>query len=83
MAAWVGDAPKTVQGAAYLLVIFHVLVFLLPIVVPLLHAVEDDDVTQHCRLKEQAGMCQPRGARSQGRDGGGGDGGGRETSPED
>lgn len=31
--------------AAYLLVVFHILVFLVPVVVPFLHAVEDYDVT--------------------------------------
>lgn len=40
---------------AYLLVIFHIFVFLLPIVVSFLHAVEDNDVTQHCRLNVAEG----------------------------
>lgn len=57
--------PAGGQEAAYLLVILHILVFLLPVVVSFLHAVEDYDVTQHCRLsaaqgeKERARMLQP------------------------
>lgn len=31
--------------AAYLLVVFHILIFLVPVVVSFLHAVEDYDVT--------------------------------------
>lgn len=44
-----------VQEAAYLLIVFHVFIFLLAIVVSLLHAVEDYDVTQHCRLNVAQG----------------------------
>ena len=44
-----------VQEAAYLLIVFHVLIFLLSIVVSLLHAVEDYDVTQHCGLNVAQG----------------------------
>lgn len=40
-------APRT---GAYLLVVFHILIFLVPVVVFLLHAVEDYDVTKHRRL---------------------------------
>lgn len=40
----------TLGAGAYLLVIFHILIFLVPVVVSLLHAIEDYDVTQHSRL---------------------------------
>lgn len=42
-------APVPGTGA-YLLVVFHILIFLVPVVVFLLHAVEDYDVTEHRRL---------------------------------
>lgn len=59
-----GLLPAGSAGGAYLLVIFHELVFLLPVVVSFLHAVEDYDVTQHGRLhlaqgREEPGCCQP------------------------
>lgn len=37
--------PSRVQEVAYLLIILHILIFLLPVVVSFLHAVEDNDVT--------------------------------------
>lgn len=37
--------PSGVQEVAYLLIILHVLVFLLPVVESFLHAVEDYDIT--------------------------------------
>lgn len=42
-------APVPGTGA-YLLIVFHILIFLVPVVVFLLHAVEDYDVTEHRRL---------------------------------
>lgn len=44
------DFSPAGRTAAYLLVVFHILVFLVPVVVSFLHAVEDYDVTEHSRL---------------------------------
>ena len=38
-----------------MLIIFHIFIFLLAVVISLLHAVEDYDVTQHCRLNVAQG----------------------------